>query len=325
MPTVRSKRALARHVRAAHDQDAGDRSQCDVVPDTVPLRDQRMAERLGFIHAGSTRRARGTGRRDSPPRRRQGAEGLELADGVDPAGDVRTRRPRQASIRMASWVVQSQRAASGMKNWLRRGIEQVQQPGEPADPRARPAGPRSRAIRRAVAGGVPGRARAPGGRAAPRAAPGRASAGRRRPGPIRTRSRRSARGSPSIVNTISSGSTEVSNDEPADQRGGGQDRQDDRDDQGKAPPWKARGHDAPGGQRVRVDAGPDLGAEQLEVLAQVESRAAVRRPPRDARRSAAGIAGASSHEASAASPARVRAVQSRSNIEPRPNRSRSAA
>ena len=150
------------------------RTQADV-------RDQRMTERLGLDNAPGPGSIRETGRPGSPRHRRQGTQGLEFADRVEP--------PRDSGPALSAPGIDPDRELRRPEPDRRERreelvapcVEQVEQPGQPADPRrgGRPsvssaAGAGARAASRTV--------RAPAARAAPRARPGRASAGRHPPG-----------------------------------------------------------------------------------------------------------------------------------------------
>ena len=80
--------------------------------------------------------APGTGRPGSPRRRHRGRTGPRTRRPRRASGRLAARPvPRQASIRIASCVVQSQSAAKGHEELVPLRIEQVEQPGQPPDPR----------------------------------------------------------------------------------------------------------------------------------------------------------------------------------------------
>ena len=241
------------------------------------------------------------------------------------SGDLRAR-PSLARRRSGSQAGSStcQSAASGAKNWFRRVSSRWSSRASRGSAPRR-ASPRSPAPHGAVARAASRTARAPAARAAPRAAPGRASAGRRRPGPCgRAARRHEANDQVDHGDDQQRAQAESSkNSQPISAAVAEEART--AATSGECPAVEGPRRRTPGrqGSRDRSPPGPRRPAARGPRAG--PAGAAARRPPRAARRSSPASAGASSHEASTASPARVRAVQSRSNIEPRPKRSRSAA
>ena len=288
-------------------------------------RDQRMAERLGLVDAPGpdelrervVRVLRGVGP--------EGAEGLELADGPDPAGDLRAR-PSRARRRSGSPAASSR--ARGPRSARRTGCA------------ASSSRCRSRASRRIRAeAGVPSVSSAARSRrkqrrlerlalqpreqlreqdqvVRPPVDVGEDGAHPARDGhaeaPGRS-SRRSAAG----AGPIPTNSQPISAAVAEDGQDGGDHRQrpaaEDARRRRTRPPGP-RGRSRPGPRRPGAR-GPRAGPAGAAARSTASCRSAI----------VSASAGSSSQEASTASPARVRAVQSRSNIEPAPNRSRSAA
>ena len=112
--------ALARHVRAAHDQHPRRLAERDVVANADRRRQQRVADRFGLEASGALDELGKRVGRVFGRVRGHRAEGFKLTDRLEPVADPRRPdRARQASIRSASWIVQSQRNARGMKSWFR--------------------------------------------------------------------------------------------------------------------------------------------------------------------------------------------------------------
>ncbi len=125
--------ALARHVRAAHDQDPRHLAERDVVAHANRRLEQRVADRFGLEARGpSTSSGNGSaGFSAAYDASAQSASNSPIASSQWPIS--RPDPARQASIRSASWIVQSQMNGKGHEELVPLVIEQLQQPGQSAD------------------------------------------------------------------------------------------------------------------------------------------------------------------------------------------------
>ena len=116
VPALRSSVLLPDMLEPETISTRGRRAEAEVVAHAAGRRDQRVAEAFGLearLPFGELRKARVRALEGEAGERR---EGLELADGVDPAPEGGAGVGRHASIARAHWVFQSSSAAIGAKS-----------------------------------------------------------------------------------------------------------------------------------------------------------------------------------------------------------------